>query len=94
MHRRNMSAYNSSIGNSTGLQYKVNTGSYELPLFKPPLCKVADAESDVRTIVCVYVSVAMCVSVFVCVCVCVCVCMCVCVCVCVSLSLSLCALLS
>ena len=51
-------AHNSSIGNSTDLLYKVNMGSYELPLFKPPLCKVADAESDVRAIVCV--SVCMC----------------------------------
>ena len=34
-------------GNSTQLQYKVNEGSYELPLFKPPLCKVADAECNV-----------------------------------------------
>ena len=33
----------------------MNTGSYELPLFKPPLCKVADAESDVSTLYCSYV---------------------------------------
>ena len=39
--------YTYSIGNSTELQYKVNEGSYELPLFKPPLCKVADAECNV-----------------------------------------------
>ena len=38
-----------TAGDSTELQFKVNTGSYELPLFKPPLCKVADAESDVSS---------------------------------------------
>ena len=40
---------NCATGDSTELQFKVNTGSYELPLFKPPLCKVADAESDVSS---------------------------------------------
>ena len=38
---------NCATGDSTELQFKVNTGSYELSLFKPLLCKVADAESDV-----------------------------------------------
>ena len=46
------SYYYCSAGDSTELQFKVNTGSYELPLFKPPLCKVADAESDVSATQC------------------------------------------
>ena len=72
----------------------MNRGSYELPLFKPPLCKVADAESDVSTtIACiellyiVHNSTYMYVCMYMCVCVCMCAraraCACACACVCV-----------
>ena len=43
-----------SLGESNDKQeFKVNSGCYELPLFKPPVCKLADAESDVSTIFCI-----------------------------------------
>ena len=73
--------YYCTIGGSTELQFKVNTGSYELPLFKPPLCKVTDAESDVSTSnACIEPLCIIHSSTYVCMCMCVCTCVCVCVC--------------
>ena len=40
-------------------QFQVNSGSYELPLFKPPVCKLADSEADVSSMSSLAISIIL-----------------------------------